>query len=122
MKIFLISFLSVILQGCSRGIDDVPLQKRYKMAYALSVCNAMGIFVDEYKKNPLEKSWTYSQGIITIEKRDQYVIGLSQIGFRYLTNAYRIPADFAPNPASYSIEEIASSCTETHSNFLRIPF
>jgi hypothetical protein len=122
MKLHHLFLIPIILAACSSGIEDVPLQKRYKMAYALSVCSTMGLFVDEYKKNPLEKAWIYSQGITTVEKRDKFVLNLSKLGFRGMTNAYRIPSDFVPNPSSYSIEEISTSCPETYSDFLRIPF
>ena len=115
-------FFTILLIGCSRGIDDVPLQKRYKMAYAQRVCSTMNLFVDKYKNNPLEMAWTYSQGIATVERRDEYVLSLSMIGLRSMTIAYEIPSGFSPNPSSYSINEIASSCPKSHSEFMRIPF
>ncbi len=82
----------------------------------------MELFVENYKKDPFEKAWTYSQGIASIEKRDEFVINLSRIGAKSIANAYKIPSDFSPNPSTYSLEEIAPSCPNIYSDFIRIPF
>ncbi len=123
MKLLLLFFFPALLVGCSRGIDDVPLQERYKMAYMSTVCSRMQPYVEKYKANPLENSWTYSHGFTTVKQRDEYVLNVPKmIGFDVIIRSHQIPSDFVPNPSTYSSNEIASSCPKVHSEFMSIPF
>lgn len=122
MRKLLVVMIALILIGCSRGIDDIPYQERYKMAYALSLCSSMGNFVDAYKADPFKNTWIYSHGITTIEDRDKLIKGFIPISMEAYRGAYRIPSDFSPKPNTYSIDEISSSCPAIAEQFNRIPF
>jgi hypothetical protein len=114
-----IIFLSILV-GCGES-EKRPPQERYKQAFAVSVCMAMDIHVEAYKKDPFENQWGM-QGITSIEKRDHHVIALGKIGMKSLMHSYRVPRDYIPSPENYSLQEISSFCEKTYLKFLQIPF